>query len=364
MISPQSDSRTKRPQIHDRKELLMTVSIRWLVIALAASVLGAVGVAAAAPPAYQLAQQPILVEGRAVAALVRAGDAESVYSRFTPDLAQAVPLAQVQQVLTGAISTAPIGARTTESALPISPSRRSYAAVHRWGKRTIVLQVLLDAGGKIAAIDLAPPSELPRDPHAGRRVRAQVSLPFQGTWWVFWGGPTQRQNYHALAADQRHAYDFVVWRNGATYRDAGTKNADYWAWGRTLVAPATGLVVEAVDGVRDNRPQVQVENRNDPAGNHVVLDLGNGEYALVAHMQKGSVRVRVGDRIRPGDVLGLTGNSGNSSEPHLHFHIQDRPGLFAGARGLPISFVGYRADGRRIDRGSPIQGQFIEREGS
>ena len=98
-----------------------------------------------------------------------------------------------------------------------------------------------------------------------------------------------------------------------------------------------------------------------PAGNHVVLDLGHGEYALLAHMQRGSVRVRVGDRVRTGDVLGLTGNSGNSSEPHLHFHVQDRPGLFGGARGLPVSFVDYRADGRRVARGTPVQGQFIAR---
>ena len=95
-----------------------------------------------------------------------------------------------------------------------------------------------------------------------------------------------------------------------------------------------------------------------------MLELGNGEYAVVAHMQKGSVRVRIGDRVRAGALLGRTGNSGNSSEPHLHFHLQDRPGLFAGARGVPISFVDYRANGGRVDRGSPIQGQFVEREAS
>ena len=123
------------------------------------------------------------------------------------------------------------------------------------------------------------------------------------------------------------------WAHGRD-RGAGTRNADYWAWGKTVLAPASGRVVEAVDGVRDNRPQVEAENRAEPAGNH---------------------------RVRPGDALGLTGNSGNSSEPHLHFHVQDRPGLFGAARGLPVSFVGYRADGRRIARGTPLQGQFIQR---
>jgi murein DD-endopeptidase MepM/ murein hydrolase activator NlpD len=78
-------------------------------------------------------------------------------------------------------------------------------------------------------------------------------------------------------------------------------------------------------------------------------------------MRKGSVRVRKGERVAAGAVLGLTGNSGNSSEPHLHFHVQDRPGLFGSARGLPVAFVDYRADGRRVARGTPVQGQFIER---
>jgi hypothetical protein len=330
-----------------------------LALAIAAGILGAVGIAAAAPPACELSRQRIVVEGRAIAALARAGDADSIYGRFTPELAQEVPLAEVQRVLAETRGMAPIGGRTAESALPMAPNRRVYTAVHRWGGRSVVLLVAFDARGAIAAISLAPPNPLPPDPNAGRRLHARLSLPFEGTWWVFWGGPTERQNYHVIAPDQRHAYDFLVWRLGATHRGAGTKNADYWAWGRKVVAPAPGRVVGAVDGVRDNRPQVQVENRQAPAGNHVVLDLGNGEYALLAHFQKGSVRVREGDRVQAGAVLGLAGNSGNTSEPHLHFHVQDLPGLFGAARGLPVAFVDYRADGRQITRGTPVQGQFI-----
>ncbi|MBA2296823.1 MAG: hypothetical protein H0W14_02140 [Actinobacteria bacterium] len=58
----------------------------------------------------------------------------------------------------------------------------------------------------------------------------------------------------------------------------------------------------------------------------------------------------------------ITCNSGNSSEPHLHFHIQARPVLFGSARALPVSFVAYAADGRRVGRGTPVQGQFIQWE--
>ncbi len=339
---------------------LIAVRSRSLLAA-AAIVLLAASIAAAAPPEYEQAKQRIVEDGRAVAALVRAGDAEAIFGRFAPALAREVPLTEVERVLEQTRGAAPIGARTAEHALPFAPGRRSYAAVHRWGRRSIALRVVFDARGAITGIDLTPPKALPPDPHAGRRLKARLSLPFRGTWWVVWGGATELQNYHVVASDQRHAYDLLVWRRGATYRGAGMNNADYWAWGRPIVAPAAGTVVEAVDGIRDNRPQVEVENREAPAGNHVVVDLGNGEYALLAHMRRGSVRVRTGDRVGPGDLLGLTGNSGNSSEPHLHFHLQDRPELFTGARGLPVSFVGYRADGRRIARGTPVQGQFLAR---
>jgi murein DD-endopeptidase MepM/ murein hydrolase activator NlpD len=92
-----------------------------------------------------------------------------------------------------------------------------------------------------------------------------------------------------------------------------------------------------------------------------VLDLGHGEFALLAHLRRGSVRVRTGQRVRAGTLLGLCGNSGNTSEPHLHFHVQDRAKLFGAARGLPATFVDYRADGRRIARGTPRQGEFVRR---
>jgi len=230
---------------------------------------------------------------------------------------------EVERILGEPLRIAPVGGPTAESALPLGPSRRGYVALHQWGERAIMLQVFLDARGRIDAIALAPPKTLPRDPTGRRQLRARLVLPFHGTWWVVSGGPTEQQNHHVVAPDQRHAYDLVVWRFGATHRGLGTKNADYWAWGKSILAPTPGVVVAAMDGIRDNRPQVQVENRNAPAGNHVVLDLGNGEYALLAHMH--------------------------------------RPGLFGSARGLPASFVGYRADGRHVARGTPVQSQFIRK---
>jgi murein DD-endopeptidase MepM/ murein hydrolase activator NlpD len=114
-----------------------------------------------------------------------------------------------------------------------------------------------------------------------------------------------------------------------------------------------------VNDLPDNTPGVTTGVRN-AAGNHVVLDLGGREYALLAHLQKGSVPVRVGDTVKRGDTLGLCGNSGNSTEPHLHFHLQDRPKLFGDAIGLPVTFFDYIASGKKVMKGSPVQGQSLK----
>ena len=73
------------------------------------------------------------------------------------------------------------------------------------------------------------------------------------------------------------------------------------------------------------------------AGNHVIVDLGGGHFALWAHLRPGSLRVKVGDHVKRGQVLGLVGNSGNSSEPHLHFQVMDGPSSL-GSEGVPYAF--------------------------
>lgn len=339
----------------------MNLSFRPLAFgAVALSVLVVSAAVAATPPGYRSTHDATLSAGRQVAALVRAEDVTALRARFSPQLKSAVPLVEVRRVLE---QVGPLGTRVGESVLPLAPETRGYSADFRRDGRVVALTLAVDRAGTITSISLMPRRRLGPDPHAGRPLRARLTLPFRGEWWVFWGGRTERQNYHVIAPDQRHALDLVVWRAGGTYRGAGTRNDDYWAWDEPILAPAAGTVIAARDGVRDNRPRVQIENRREPAGNHVVLALGEGEYALLAHLQRGTVRVRAGQRVKRGTVLGLAGNSGNSSEPHLHFHVQNRPGLFGSARGLSVSFFGYRADGRRVARGTPVPGQFIQNDG-
>jgi murein DD-endopeptidase MepM/ murein hydrolase activator NlpD len=308
------------------------------------------------PPQYAAARDAVVRDGRAAARLIAAGEAARLHARFTPQLAAQVPLDRLEALLRDTRAAAPVGAREGESALPLAPTRRIYIADHAWDGRTLGFTVAFDARARIGSLLVAPREPLAADPAAGAPA-AVLRMPVDGTWWTFWGGPAQRQNHHVQVPDQRHALDLVQWRDGGTARGDGAANADYHAWRKPVTAPAPGVVVEARDGVRDNRPQVEVENRDDPAGNHVILDVDGGRHVLLAHLARGTVAVRAGDRVRAGAFLGRVGNSGNASEPHLHIHVQDAPRLFTGT-GQPLAFRDVVVDGRARDRAELVQGQF------
>ena len=99
-----------------------------------------------------------------------------------------------------------------------------------------------------------------------------------------------------------------------------------------------------------------------PVGNHVVIEVAPEQYLLMAHLRPGSVAVKEGDVVQAGDAIGLTGNSGNSTEPHLHIHLQTTPDMFDPlAIGLPLAFTGYTVNGEPVDVGTLEQGQIVER---
>jgi murein DD-endopeptidase MepM/ murein hydrolase activator NlpD len=90
----------------------------------------------------------------------------------------------------------------------------------------------------------------------------------------------------------------------------------------------------------------------------VIIDHGNSEYSVLAHLKLGSVRVKVGQKVMPGTMIGRCGNSGNSPVPHLHIHLQNTPVIFGG-EGLPMQFQDYVADKKPVSTGEPERGQII-----
>lgn len=173
------------------------------------------------------------------------------------------------------------------------------------------------------------------------------SMPINDEWYVFWGGTNEFINYHYPYEQQRYAYDLVKMVNNRTYRNSTRQNENFYAFGAEVVAPADGVVVNVIDGIKDNIPgEMDEENL---AGNYCIIAHEHNEYSMIAHFKKDSICVKTGDKVKAGQRLGLCGNSGNSSEAHIHFQVMDHPDFYQ-AKSLRIQFHG---------GAEPIQGDIV-----
>jgi len=155
-----------------------------------------------------------------------------------------------------------------------------------------------------------------------KRNKTILQLPFKGSWFVFWGGDTKKLNAYHDVPNQRYAFDFGIVNNKKkSYKGKGKTNKDYYCFGKKILSPANGAIIEVINGVRDNKPGSM--NRYSAFGNAIIIKHRKDEISVLAHLKNGSISVRVGDKIKTGQIIGLCGNSGNSSESHLHYHLQN-----------------------------------------
>jgi hypothetical protein len=317
----------------------------------------------AAVPLASAAAQPDLAPGRELTESFYAGRTAQIWERMEPAMRNALggpgALAAFQ-----ARVVADLGAETAVEAESVTPmgGTRVYRRRARFARfpGVVLVEWTVRPDGRVAGFRIAPDQAAPQppapSPHLEHRTRADLRLPFDEEFFVVWGGRTVEQNYHAAHPGQRFAYDLLVVRDGSTHTGDGTRNEDYHCFGQPILAPADGRVILAVDGIADNVPGQM--NAPQVAGNHVIVDHGTGEYSVLAHLRSGSVAVRPGDRVARGQRLGECGNSGNSSEPHLHYQLQDGPEMGPSA-GLPAQFTDYLADGQPVARGEPVRGQAV-----
>ncbi len=190
-----------------------------------------------------------------------------------------------------------------------------------------------------------------------KRNHSGMRLPFEGEWYVVWGGPTLEQNYHNAHRNMQGAFDFSVKdSSGKLFRGSGRKNEDYFAFGKKVLAPCRATVEKVIKGIEDNT--VGKPSAQHTYGNAIVLRTDHQEYILLAHLKNGSIRVAEGQRVEPGTLLAQCGNSGYSAEPHLHFILQNVGDLFH-PTGATCYFEQILVNGiEKVDY-SPVQGELV-----
>ncbi|MEJ7440291.1 M23 family metallopeptidase [Staphylococcus hominis] len=181
-----------------------------------------------------------------------------------------------------------------------------------------------------------------------KETKLEYSMPIKEDWTVFWGGDNELVNYHHIYKNQRFAYDLVITKNGKSSNFNHNSNDCFYAYNKDVVSPADGKIIDLENKIHDN--DLGVMNKEKPAGNYIVIKHKNDEYSFIAHFKQNSIEKEIGEFIKKGEVIGKCGNSGNSSEPHIHFQVMDRPCLNS-CESLKIKFT------NKID---PMQGDIVQ----
>lgn len=175
-----------------------------------------------------------------------------------------------------------------------------------------------------------------------------LAPPFNGGTWLAGDGPVNDSPHRRtiMAVDghiysaERFAIDWIrVGPNGDSTHDGKTQNENWWGFGEPVLAVADGEITEVVDEFADNTPrQLPPVTLDNIAGNHVILQIGPSRFVTYAHLQKGSIKVRLHQHVHRGDVLALLGNSGNTTGAHLHLQVTDRNSVLE-SQGVPFVFA-------------------------
>ena len=279
---------------------------------------------------------------------------DAIFSAFSPEMQSALPLDKTQNFLTGLKTQA--GQITKREFVKYEQTYASYKTTFE--RALFAVNISVDNNSKINGLFVKPykESDLPKI----ERNTTKLLLPFKGEWTVIWGGDTKALNYHVENEAQKNAFDILITdEKGNSYKTDGKSNEDYYAFGKELYAPCDGEVVLVVDGVKDNKPG-QLNPVYIP-GNTVIIKTAKNEFLFFAHFKQNSIKVKQGEKVMQGQLLGLCGNSGNSSEAHLHFHIQNTENMNE-ATGVKCYFDKLIVNGQTKTDYSPIQKDKIKSE--
>lgn len=305
-------------------------------------------------------EDPALKQGADYYRILLNGDVEQLWAKMGDPMKQAIGSLESLKAFQAQISDQ-LGKeeRIVSESIVDTGGIKTYVRISHFQKLDlpIAANISFDSEKVIHGFTVSPVQKAFESKYSDYKTKTRLRLPFEEEWLVFWGGRTLAENYHAATRDQRFAYDILIMKNGKTHEGDSKKNENYYCFGKNVFSPGAGVVVSIANDVRDNTP-----GKLNPAqalGNHVILDHENGEYSFLAHFKQGSVKVETGERVESGTLLGQCGNSGNTTEAHIHYHLQNTP-RFNDGDGLPIQFENYTADGKRVERGEPTKGQVVK----
>jgi len=281
-----------------------------------------------------------------------ASEYEQIYHLFAPVMQEALSIDQTLEFLQGLKAQAGDIVDRVFSQY----EKSTYASYKTNFERALLsVNISVDDQGRINGLFIGPYTD--KSLAILERNTTNLILPFEEEWTVIWGGDTPELNYHVKDRAQKNAFDFVITdEHNKTFKTDGETNEDYYAFGQKLIAPCDAEVVLVVDGIKDNVPGEL--NPIYVPGNTVILKSSNEEYLFFAHFKQHSIVVHEGQKVKQGELLGLCGNSGNSSEAHLHFHIQNVEDMNK-ATGAKCYFDKIHVDGLLKSGYSPIQGERL-----
>lgn len=233
--------------------------------------------------------------------------------------------------------------------------------------------VLVQSLRQIVGIVIADINNKPMPDKDNFIPAVKYSLPFCGAWVAVNGGVTKEFSHSWDVNSQRYAYDFIILdSDGKSYSGNAAVLSDYYCYGKEILAPADGSVIEVRIDCGDSK--IMGSGKPDPLikdirGNYIVIQHAENEYSCLAHLMPNSISVSIGEQVKRKQQIALCGNSGNTSEPHLHFQIQNGKSFFNSV-GLPIHFECIEAmpqpqystyDPRPIPKTASCEGDFILR---
>jgi hypothetical protein len=274
-----------------------------------------------------IATYRFLQKARHLGEYINKGDFAAIEREFDTTLQNQLPLSKLKPLMENLLAGA---GKIKQMGVPKIKWKNVGIVPVEFDSGVLDLRIDLDSvDDKIAGFYFQPHvEELP----VPEKNSTHLTLPFKGEWALMWGGDTKELNPHHDLKNQRFAFDFNVLRSfGKSHDSTGKRNEDYFAFGKEILSPGDGIVTEAIDGVHDNIPFFP--NPYSALGNCVIIRHSEYEYSVLSHLKKGSVKVKSGDSVKTGKLIGLCGNSGNSSEPELEYflintnHIENATGI-------------------------------------